>query len=148
MMHTRGRPSEWRSLGRASNIVSEVEHELANRVQMAFEAGIGRRCIVLDPGFGFGKNFDDNYPLLANFRQFHRLGFPLLAGASRKSFIGKAITQRTGREVSAQDRLNGSLAAMVACILQGAHIVRVHDVKASVEAAAIADAILTAAEGS
>ena len=144
MMHTRGRPTEWRALDKAVDIVSEVEHDLANRVQGAFEAGVGRDHIVLDPGFGFGKNFEDNYPLLANFRQFHRLGFPLLAGASRKSFIGRAIAQRTGREVPAAERLNGSLAAMVACILQGAHVVRVHDVKASVEAAAVADAILAA----
>jgi dihydropteroate synthase len=144
MMHTRGRPTEWRSLQKAIDIVSEVEHDLANRVQVAFESGVQREHIVLDPGFGFGKNFEDNYPLLANFRQFHRLGFPLLAGASRKSFIGKAITQRTGREVPATERLNGSLSAMVACILQGAHIVRVHDVKASVEAAGVADAILAA----
>jgi dihydropteroate synthase len=143
MMHTRGRPTEWRNLGKVLDIVSEVEHDLANRVQVAFEAGVRRDHIVLDPGFGFGKNFEDNYSLLANFRQFHRLGFPLLAGASRKSFIGRAIAQRTGHDVPASERLNGSLAAMVACILQGAHIVRVHDVKASVEAAAVADAILT-----
>jgi dihydropteroate synthase len=142
MMHTRGRPTEWRNLERAVDIVSEVEHDLANRVQVAFEAGVHRERIVLDPGFGFGKNFEDNYPLLAEFGRFHRLGFPLLAGVSRKSFIGRAIAQRTGNDVPVTDRLNGSLAAMVACILQGAHIVRVHDVKASVEAAAVADAIL------
>ncbi len=142
MMHTRGRPTEWRTLNKAIDIVSEVEHDLANCVQLAFETGVRRERIVLDPGFGFGKNFEDNYPLLANFRQFHRLGFPLLAGVSRKSFIGRAIVQRTGRDVPVSDRLNGSLAAMVACILQGAHIVRVHDVRASVQAAAVADAIL------
>ena len=142
MMHTRGRPTEWRTLDKAIDIVSEVEHDLANRVQMAFESGVQRDRIMLDPGFGFGKNFEDNYPLLANFRQFQRLGFPLLAGVSRKSFIGRAIVQRTGRDVPASDRLTGSLAAMVACVLQGAHIVRVHDVRASVEAAAVADAIL------
>jgi len=142
MMHTRGRPTEWRNLQKALDIVSEVEHDLANRVQVAFEAGVQRQRIVLDPGFGFGKNFEDNYPLLANFRRFRRLGFPLLAGASRKSFIGRAIAQRTGHEVPAGERLNGSLAAMVACILEGANIVRVHDVKESVEAAAVADAIL------
>ncbi len=144
LMHTRGRPREWRNLKPASDIVSEVGHDLANRLQTAFEAGLERERIVLDPGFGFGKNFDDNYPLLAQFGRFHRLGFPLLAGASRKSFIGRTIAERTGREVPPGDRLNGSLAAMVACILQGAHIVRVHDVKASVEAAAVADAILAA----
>ena len=96
MMHTRGRPTEWRGLAKAGDIVSEVEHDLANRVQVAFEAGVQRNRIVLDPGFGFGKNFEDNYPLLAKFRQFHRLGFPLLAGVSRKSFIGRAIAQRMG----------------------------------------------------
>jgi dihydropteroate synthase len=146
LMHTRGRPREWRNLEPASDIVSEVGHDLANRVQMAFEAGVERERIVLDPGFGFGKNFGDNYPLLAKFARFHRLGFPLLAGASRKSFIGRTIAERTGREVPPGERLNGSLAAMVACILQGAHIVRVHDVKASVEAAAVADAILAASD--
>lgn len=142
MMHTRGRPTEWRSLGKAFDIVCEVEHDLANCVQVAFEAGVERKHIVLDPGFGFGKNFEDNYPLLANFRQFQRLGFPLLAGVSRKSFIGRAITQRTGREVPASERLSGSLAAVAWCILQGAHMVRVHDVRESVEAAAVSDAIL------
>ncbi len=144
MMHTRGRPTEWRKLGRAIDIVCEVEHGLANCVQLAFEAGVEREHIVLDPGFGFGKNFEDNYPLLANFSQLQRLGFPLLAGVSRKSFIGRAIAQRTGRELPASERLSGSLAAMAWSILQGAHMVRVHDVRESVEAAAVADAILAA----
>jgi len=144
LMHTRGRPRQWRNLEASADIVAEVEHDLANRVQTAFEAGVRRERIVLDPGFGFGKNFDDNYPLLARFGQFQRVGFPLLAGASRKSFLGRTIAERTGREVAPEERLNGSLAAMTACILQGAHIVRVHDVKASVEAAAVADAILAA----
>jgi dihydropteroate synthase len=144
MMHTRGRPTDWRNLERTPNIVALVEHDLANRLQVAFEAGVERDRIVLDPGFGFGKNFEENYPLLANFRQFHRLGFPMLAGASRKSFIGRTITRRSGRETPPSARLNGSIAAMVASILEGAHIVRVHDVKASVEAAAVADEILAA----
>jgi dihydropteroate synthase len=146
LMHTRGRPREWRNLERSPDIVSEVEHDLANRVQVAFEAGLHRENIVLDPGFGFGKNFDDNYPLLAHLRQLQRMGLPLLAGPSRKSFIGRTIGQRVGREVVPGERLYGSIAAMVACILQGAHIVRVHDVKASVEAAAVADAVLAASE--
>ena len=146
MMHTRGRPREWRELASSFDIVTEVEHDLANRVQNAFEAGVKREHIVLDPGFGFGKNFDDNYALVANFKQLRRLAFPLLAGPSRKSFIGRTIAQRLGHEVAAADRVHGSLAAMVACILQGAHIVRMHDVKESVEAAAIADAIVAATD--
>ena len=143
-MHTRGRPSHWKTQEPVDDIVGEVEHDLANRVQVAFGAGIEQDRIVLDPGFGFGKNFDENYPLLAEFGRLHRMGFPLLAGASRKGFIGRTVAQRTGREVGPSERLFGSLAAMTACILQGAHIVRVHDVKPSVEAAAVADAILAA----
>jgi dihydropteroate synthase len=142
LMHTRGRPNEWKGQEPADDIVREVEHNLANRVQTAFGAGVERDRIVLDPGFGFGKNSDENYALVGEFSRFHEMGFPLLAGASRKGFISRSIEQRTGDEVIPADRLYGSIAAMVACILQGAHIVRVHDVKPSVEAAAVADAIL------
>ena len=144
LMHTRGRPAEWRSLPRENNIVSLVEHDLANRLQVAFERGIERRRIVIDPGFGFGKNFEENYPLLAHFDVLHRMGFPVLAGTSRKGFIGRTIGQHTGQDAAPNERLFGSLAAMVACILKGAHIVRVHDVKPAVEAAAVADEVLKA----
>jgi dihydropteroate synthase len=102
---------------------------------------VARERLVLDPGFGFGKNYEQNYPLLARFEEFHRLGFPLLAGASRKSFIGRAMA-RGGVEPKAEDRLIGSVAAAVIAILKRAHLVRVHDVKATVEATALADAIL------
>jgi len=148
LMHTRGRPAEWRHLPQVDNITSQVEHELANRLQVALEHGVERRRIVLDPGFGFGKNFDENYPLLAHLDQLHRLGFPLLAGTSRKSFVGRTIERRLGHPVPPQERLYGSLAAMVANILQGVHIVRVHDVKSAVEAAAVADEVLAAADDS
>ncbi len=147
LMHTRGRPTEWRHLPRLDNIISHVEHELANRVQVAIEHGVERRRIVLDPGFGFGKNFEENYPLLAQLDQLHRLGLPLLAGTSRKSFVGRTIEQRVGRPIPPSERLYGSLAAMVASILQGVHIVRVHDVKSAVEAATVADAVLAAGAG-
>ena len=100
---------------------------------------------MLDPGFGFGKNFEENYPLLAHLDRLQRLGFPLLAGTSRKSFIGRTVGKRPGRgRRSAAERLYGSLAAMVASILRGAHIVRVHDVRPAVEAAAVADEVLAA----
>ena len=146
LMHTRGRPEQWRKLAPEANIVSMVEHDLANRAQVALEHGVERTRIVLDPGFGFGKNFEENYPLLAHLDQLQRLGFPLLAGASRKSFIGRTVAARTGREAPPAERLYGSLAAMVAGILRGTHIVRVHDVKPAVEAAAVADAVLAAEE--
>jgi len=82
--------------------------------------------------------------LLARFGQLHRMGFPLLAGTSRKSFIGRTVGKRQGQDVPPVERLYGSLAAMVVSILRGAHIVRVHDVKPAVEAAAVADEVLRA----
>lgn len=144
LMHTRGRPAEWRTLPHENNILSLVEHDLANRLQVAFERGVERRRIVIDPGFGFGKNFEENYPLLAHFDELHRLGFPLLAGTSRKGFIGRTIGKHTGQDAAPNERLFGSLATMVACILKGVHIVRVHDVRPAVEAAAVADEVLKA----
>jgi dihydropteroate synthase len=145
LMHTRGRPAEWRKLPHVRDIGSQVVHDLANRAQIALDSGIMRQAIVVDPGFGFGKNFEENYPLLANLGQLNRLRFPLLAGTSRKSFIGRTVGQRLEQEDrKPEERLYGSLAAMVASILYGAHIVRVHDVAPAVEAAAVADEVLRA----
>ena len=149
MMHTRGQPGEWRDLPPVADIASQVIHDLGNCVQVALDKGVERQRIVLDPGFGFGKNFEENYPLLLHLERLQALGFPLLAGTSRKSFIGRTVGQRRGGEDAPPDqRLYGSLAAMVACILHGAHIVRVHDVKPAVEAAAVADAVLAATASS
>ena len=144
LMHTRGQPHQWRDLPSEVDIVTRVEHDLANRVQAAFGHGVRREGIALDPGFGFGKNFEENYPLLARFELLHRMGFPLLAGTSRKSFVGRTVGERVGVDVPPGERLYGSLATMVASILGGAHIVRVHDVKPAVEAAAVADEVLAA----
>lgn len=141
LMHMRGRPEEWRSLPPEENMVGRVMRDLAHWTQQALDAGLARERVALDPGFGFGKNFEENYPLLARFQEFHPMGFPLLAGVSRKSFIGRALA-KDGQDAPPAERLHGSLAAMTACILKGAHIVRVHDVKASVEAAKIADSIV------
>ena len=143
LMHTRGRPDEWRHLPPAGDPFALVSRELSASADTALAAGVAREHLVLDPGFGFGKNYEENYPLLARFAEFHRLGFPLLAGVSRKSFIGRAIA-RGGMPLPAEDRLYGSLAALAIAILHGAHLVRVHDVRPSVEAAALADAILHA----
>jgi dihydropteroate synthase len=148
MMHTRGKPGQWRKLPPAADVLQVVEHDLANRLQVALERGVRRTRIVLDPGFGFGKNFEENYPLLAHMDELQRLGFPLLAGTSRKSFVGRTAGKRSGRDLPPEERLYGSLAAMVISILRGAHIVRVHDVKAAVEAAAIADAVLAGTRNS
>jgi dihydropteroate synthase len=142
LMHMRGRPEEWRNLPPASDIVLLVKRELKEWAERAVLAGVRRERIVLDPGFGFGKSFDENYPLIARFEQLQATGFPLLVGTSRKSFIGRTVG--AGKDVPPEQRLYGTLATQTALILKGAHIVRTHDVKASLEAARIADAILLA----
>jgi dihydropteroate synthase len=143
LMHMRGRPEEWRNLPPPGDIVLLVKRELREWVEAAVLAGVRRERIALDPGFGFGKNFDQNYPLLARFQELQSLGFPLLAGTSRKSFLGRTLA-KNGKDAAVADRLYGNLAAHTALILKGAHILRTHDVKAAVEAARVADAILEA----
>jgi dihydropteroate synthase len=143
LMHMRGRPEEWRTLPPPGDVVLLVKRELKEWAEAAVLSGVRRERIVLDPGFGFGKNFEENYPLLARFSDLQPLGFPLLAGTSRKSFIGRTLA-RDGKDASVSDRLYGTLASQTALILKGAHIIRTHDVKAAVEAACIADAILQA----
>jgi dihydropteroate synthase len=143
LMHMRGRPEEWRTLPPPGDIVLLVKRELREWVEAAVLAGVRRERIALDPGYGFGKNFEQNYPLLARFQDLQSLGFPLLAGTSRKSFLGRTLA-RDGKDASATDRLYGNLAAHTALILKGAHILRTHDVKAAVDAARVTDAILAA----
>jgi dihydropteroate synthase len=138
LVHMRGRPEEWRNLPRASDILFLVKRELRERVDAALLAGMNRQHIVLDPGFGFGKNFQENYPLLKRFEEFHQLRYPLLVGVSRKSFLGRALA-RNGKDLPVTERAYGTLAAETAAILKGAHIIRTHDVRACVDAARIAD---------
>ncbi|MGA9551853.1 MAG: dihydropteroate synthase, partial [Candidatus Sulfotelmatobacter sp.] len=141
LMHMRGRPEEWRNLPPPGDIVLQVKRELREWAEAAVLAGVRRERIMLDPGFGFGKNFEQNYPLLARFQELQSLGFPLLAGTSRKSFIGRMLA-KDGKDAALSDRLYGNLAAHTVLILKGAHILRTHDVKAAVEAARVTDAIL------
>ena len=143
LMHTRGRPEEWRTLPPPGDIVLQVKRELREWLEAAVVAGIRRERIALDPGFGFGKSFEQNYPLLAHFQDLQSLGLPLLAGTSRKSFIGRMLA-KNGNDAAISDRLYGNLAAQTALILKGAHILRTHDVKAAVDAAQVADAIIAA----
>ena len=143
LMHMRGRPEEWRTLPPVGDIVLLVKRELKDWAEKAVLAGVRRERIVLDPGFGFGKNFEQNYPLMRRFNELQATGFPLLAGTSRKSFIGRTLAM-DGKDAPPDRRLYGTLATQVALILAGAHILRTHDVRASVETARIADAILAA----
>lgn len=147
LMHTRGRPDAWRTQPRlaAEEVVPLVKEDLRRSLDHAFAAGVERSRIVLDPGYGFGKVFDDNYPLLAHLDELLGLGQPLLAGVSRKSFLGRTVGAAIGvADVPAGERGNATLAGTAAAILAGASIVRVHEVRPAVEAASIADAILAA----
>jgi dihydropteroate synthase len=143
LMHMRGRPEEWRTLPPVGDIVLLVKRELKDWAEQAVLKGVRRERIAIDPGFGFGKSFEQNYPLIRRFNELQSAGFPLLAGTSRKSFIGRTLANK-GKDVPPEGRLYGTLATQTALILSGAHIVRTHDVRASLEAARIADAILAA----
>jgi len=147
LMHTRGRPEQWRAqppLGPEA-LLASVRAGLAASLAAAASAGIAAESIVLDPGYGFGKRFEENYALLARQRELLALGRPLLAGVSRKSFLGRTLAGlHGGADAPVDARETASIAALVAAILHGASMVRVHSVRPAVEAALIADAVLAA----
>jgi len=138
LMHTRGRPDEWASLIAVPDLVTLVRRELRERTERAVMAGIKRDRIALDPGFGFGKRGEENYPLLRRLHELHELRFPIVVGVSRKSFIGRALAN-DGNQPETSDRLFGTLGAEVAAALTGAHVIRTHNVKSSRDALRLAD---------
>jgi len=147
LAHTRGRPEEWRTQPQLAPdaLVALVREGLAESLSRATRSGIPLHAMLLDPGYGFGKRFGENYSLLARQKEFLAIGRPLLAGLSRKSFLGQTLAPLYGNAPApVLDRETASIAAMVAAILNGASIVRVHAVHPAIEAALIADAILAA----
>jgi len=147
LMHTRGRPDEWKTqpMLRPDEVLATVRDGLKASVETAIQTGVLRESIVLDPGYGFGKRHDENFTLLARQAELLALGRPLLAGLSRKSFLGHKLAPLYGSEAAPlQSRETASVAALVAAIFNGASIVRVHDARPAVEAARIADAVLDA----
>ena len=149
LMHTRGRPEEWRAQAQLAPdaLLATVREGLAASLSAAISSGIPPDAVVLDPGYGFGKRFDENYSLLARQAELLSLGRPLLAGLSRKSFLGRTLAPlNDGSDAPVEAREAASLAALTAAILRGASIVRVHEVRPAVEAARIADAILAASQ--
>jgi dihydropteroate synthase len=129
LMHMRGEPRTMQADPRYDDVVAEVAAFLADRAAACEAVGIGRHRIAVDPGIGFGKTARHNFTLLQNLGAFRRLGCALLIGVSRKRFIGDA-----SRGEAPAQRLGGSLAAALAAIARGAHIVRVHDVAATAQA--------------
>jgi dihydropteroate synthase len=140
LMHMRGRPDEWAALPPVTDIVMLVKRELRERVDAALMAGVKRERIALDPGFGFGKRLEENYPLLKRLDILHDLRYPLVVGISRKSFIGRALAKK-GKDAPVNERLRGTLAAETVAVLKGAHIIRTHDIEAAADAMRIADIV-------
>jgi dihydropteroate synthase len=138
LMHSRGTPKTMQQLPPVDDIITEVIVDLRRSIDTAEQQGVTMENIALDPGIGFGKTVVQNLELIAGLDQLTRAfpRFPLMIGTSRKSFLGKLLGG-----ASADERLHGTIATVVAAILNGAHIVRVHDVRATVEAVRIVDAI-------
>ncbi|HEY4581811.1 MAG TPA: dihydropteroate synthase [Lysobacter sp.] len=136
LMHMLGEPRSMQDAPAYEDVVGDVHRFLAERIFAAQMAGIDRKKIVVDPGFGFGKTREHNLQLLARLERFADLGVPVLAGLSRKRTIGAL----TGREVAAE-RVHGSVAAHLVAVQRGAGIVRVHDVAATVDALKVWNAV-------
>jgi dihydropteroate synthase len=139
LMHMRGKPRTMQKTPFARDVLRDVAAGLRRAAKVARRAGIAKSQIVLDPGIGFGKSFEQNCELLARLPELARLGYPLLVGTSRKGFIGKVLEKSELR--AGTDRIWGTAATVAASILQGAHIVRVHDVAEMAQVARVSDAM-------
>lgn len=135
LMHMQGVPQTMQDSPSYDNIITEIEAFFHQRIEACISAGIARERIILDPGFGFGKTLAQNFHLLANLSLFKPFGLPLLAGLSRKSMIGNLL------ERDVEQRLAGSISAAIIAAQQGAHIIRVHDVQATVDALKVLKAV-------
>lgn len=138
LMHIKGTPKNMQENPYYEDVVKEITEYLKESIQMAKNGGIQEENIIIDPGIGFGKRLEDNLNILKNLEKFSILNCPILVGPSRKSFIGKIL------DLPVEERLDGSLAALAVAIMNGANIVRVHDVKESRRVAGLVDAILRA----
>ncbi len=140
LMHVRGRFETMHQLPPMADVVGEVAGDLRALLKTAADAGLPPQRVLLDPGFGFGKNGRDNYILLARLGELRALERPVVAGTSRKSFLGLTL------KMPPAERIFATAATVTAAILGGAHIVRVHDVAAMVQVARVADEVLAQIE--
>ena len=136
LMHMRGEPLTMQKPPFARNVVADVLKGLRRSIEVAGRAGVAKSQIVVDPGIGFGKNFEQNYELIARLPELRKIGCAILIGTSRKGFLGHTLGKQPG------DRIWGTAATIAASILGGAHIVRVHDVAEMVQVARVSDNIL------
>ncbi len=140
LMHMQGQPRTMQQAPVYQDVVKEVAEFLQQRAEICIAAGIAKSQIILDPGFGFGKSLQHNYQLLSQLSEILALNYPLLVGMSRKSMIGQLLN------VPPAERLAGSLACATIAVMQGARIIRAHDVKETVQAVAVATATLFGVE--
>ena len=136
LMHIKGTPKNMQENPSYTDLIQEISDYLNESKELAEAAGIAEEKIIVDPGIGFGKRVEDNLKILKNLKELAHLGRPILLGVSRKSFIGKVL------DLPTEQRLEGSLACLAVAILNGANILRVHEVKESKRAAQMVDAIL------
>jgi len=141
IMHIKGTPKNMQINPHYHNFLKELKGYFKERIHYALSKGISEENIIIDPGIGFGKRLNDNFSILHNIAYFKKLGFPVVIGASRKSFIGKVL------EADAHQRLEGSLAAAAISCYNGAHIIRVHDVKETMRTLTIIENIKRANNG-
>jgi dihydropteroate synthase len=144
LMHMRGTPRTMQRGPFARDVINDVRNGLHDAVARAKRAGLAKTQLLLDPGIGFGKKFEQNFEILARLPDFASLGCPIVIGTSRKAFLGKALAESDGSSTLPSDRLPGTAATVTASILGGAHIVRVHDVAEMVRVARVADHIVNA----
>jgi dihydropteroate synthase len=135
LMHMQGQPRVMQHNPLYDDVVKHVMTFLQQRISVCVEAGIAKEQIIVDPGFGFGKSLEHNYQMLANIEEFQQLNVPVLAGMSRKSMIGSLLQREIG------DRLAGNVAVAAVAAQKGAQIIRVHDVKETVDAVKIINMI-------
>ena len=140
IMHIQGTPRTMQKDPTYKDVISDIYQYFQERIQYATGRGISEQNIILDPGIGFGKTIEHNYRIIRELNEFSTLNKPLLIGASRKSFIGKTL------DVGMDERVEGSLAVAAISIMNGARILRVHDVQATVRVALMVDAILQVQE--
>lgn len=138
LMHMQGMPRTMQHEPQYQDVVAEVDAFFVEHIARCLDAGIERSKLLLDPGFGFGKNLKHNYQLLAHLSDFHHFELPLLVGMSRKSMIGQLLN------VPPEQRVVGSVTCAVIAAMQGAQIIRVHDVKETAEAMRVVEATLSA----
>jgi dihydropteroate synthase len=141
LMHMRGEPRTMQKAPFARNVMKDVIQGLRASIGKARKAGVPKSRIIIDPGIGFGKSFQQNYELLQKLAELARLGYPLLVGTSRKGFLGASLA-RHGKPAPPEERIWATAATVTASILGGAHIVRVHDVAEMVQVARVADYLL------